>query len=134
MTEELKDYFENTTGTGVLATGDRGGKVNAAIYGRPHIFENGEAGFIMRDRLSHANLQSSPHAVYLFIEDGPGYKGKRLYMTKLYEEKDSERVNALRRRKRPPESEQDSDMESIFLAVFKIDRILPLTLPGKRAV
>ena len=37
----LKEYFENTKGTGVLATSDRQGKVNAAIFARPHILEDG---------------------------------------------------------------------------------------------
>jgi hypothetical protein len=41
----------------------------------------------MRDRLSHSNLLSNPHAAYLFIEDGPGYKGKRLYMSMVREKK-----------------------------------------------
>jgi len=33
---KLVDYFENTNGVGILSTADDKGKVNAAIYGRPH--------------------------------------------------------------------------------------------------
>ena len=47
------DYFENTKGTGVLSTADDNGKVNAAIYARPHFLKDGTVAFIMRDRLSH---------------------------------------------------------------------------------
>ena len=36
----LHDYFENTTGTGVLATADSSGNVNAAIYARPHVMDD----------------------------------------------------------------------------------------------
>lgn len=35
----LKFYFENTKGTGVLATADSDGKVDAAIYSRPHFWK-----------------------------------------------------------------------------------------------
>ena len=70
----LKEYFKSVKGTGILSTADSSGKVDAAIYSRPHFLEDTLA-FIMRDRLSHKNLDSNPHAIYLFIEDGPGYKG-----------------------------------------------------------
>jgi hypothetical protein len=36
----LKEYFENTKGVGVLSTADSSGKVNAAIYGRPHFVDD----------------------------------------------------------------------------------------------
>ena len=38
---ELRDYFENKNGLGVLATADVEGKVNTAVYARPHIMEDG---------------------------------------------------------------------------------------------
>ena len=58
--EALKDYFENTNGVGVMATADKEGKVNTAVYSRPHFLEDGSVAFIMRDRLTHHNLQSNP--------------------------------------------------------------------------
>ncbi len=98
--EALKEYFENTKGMGVIATADREGKVNVAVYSRPHFLEDGSLAFIMRDRLTHHNLQSNPHAAYLFVKEGPGYKGKRLYLTKIKEEENSERIQTLARRVR----------------------------------
>ena len=92
---ELKNYFEKTTGTGVLSTADGNGLVNAAIYSRPHFIEDNKLAFIMRDRLSHKNLESNPHAVYLFIADGPGYKGKRLYLRMIREEKNADQILGL---------------------------------------
>ena len=89
----LSDYFDNTKGYGVLATADSVGKVNAALYARPHFFDENTIAFIMRERLTHANLQTNPHATYLFIQDGPGYAGKRFYLTKL-REGDRRRVNS----------------------------------------
>ena len=63
----IKEYFDTTKGLGILSTADSDGKVDAAIYARPHFMEDGTLAFIMRDRLSHHNLQSNPHAVYLFV-------------------------------------------------------------------
>ena len=83
--KNLKEYFESTKGSGVLATADSGGEVDAAIYSRPHFVEEGTLAFIMRDRLTHHNLQSNPHATFLFMEDGQGYNGKRLFLKKVRE-------------------------------------------------
>ena len=118
---ELKNYFETTSGTGVLSTADRNGKVDAAIYSRPHFLEDDTIAFIMRDRLSHKNLESNPHAVFLFIEDKPGYKGTRLFLIKVKEEKNSERIESLKRRKKQYDPDEDR-----FLVFFKLDQQLPL--------
>jgi hypothetical protein len=123
---ELKDYFENTKGVGVMATADSNGKVDAAIYARPHFLDDGTLAFIMRDRLTHHNLQSNPHATFLFIEDGPGYRGKRLFLTKVREEQDSELLYTLRRKQYPNDEE-----EAKFLVYFKLDNELPLIGAGK---
>jgi hypothetical protein len=80
--KNLKEYFENTKGSGVLATADSSGKVDAAIDTRPHFLEEGTLVFIMHDRLIHHNLKSNPYATFLFMEDGPGYNGKRLFFEK----------------------------------------------------
>ena len=117
---ELKSYFESTNGTGVLSTADSNGKVDAAIYSRPLFLEN-KIAFIMRDRLTHKNLESNPHAVYLFIEDGPGYKGKRIYLTKVKEEKNSERIASLKRRKKDSNPDEDK-----FLVFFEFNSERPL--------
>ena len=122
---ELKEYFENTVGSGILATADSDGKVDAAIYARPHIMDDGSIALIMRDRLSHHNLQSNSHACYMFIEKTPGYKGKRFFLTKIREEQDSELLQSLRRRQYLNEKD-----ESKFLVFFKIDRELPLVGAG----
>ncbi|MGD9044308.1 MAG: pyridoxamine 5'-phosphate oxidase family protein [Desulfobacterales bacterium] len=122
---DRKEYFENTKGVGVLATADGEGKVDAAIYARPHFMEDGTLAFIMRDRLTHHNLQSNSHATFLFIENGPGYKGKRLFMTKVREEKETELLYSLRRRHYPDDKE-----EAKFLVFFKLDKELPLVGAG----
>ncbi|UCE55090.1 MAG: pyridoxamine 5'-phosphate oxidase family protein [Desulfobacterales bacterium] len=123
---DLKAYFEDTEGVGVLATADGEGKVDAAVYARPHFMEDGTIAMIMRDRLTHHNLQSNPHAAYLFHQNGPGYKGKRLFLTKVGEEQDTELLQSLRRRQYIDEKD-----ETRFLVFFQIDKELPLVGSGK---
>ena len=121
----LKQYFDSTKGLGILSTADSSGKVDAAVYARPHFMDDGSLAMIMRDRLSHHNLQSNPHATYLFKEEGSGYNGKRLFMTKIREEQNSELMERLRRRK----SAYDND-KARFLVFFKLDKELPLVGSG----
>jgi hypothetical protein len=119
--EDLKSYFEKTKGLGVMATSDAEGKVDAAVYSRPHFMEDNTVAFIMRDRLTHHNLQSNPHAAFLFVEEGPGYIGKRLYLTKVREEENSELIDSISRRGYPTPPGDDR-----FLVFFSIDKVLPL--------
>ena len=119
----LKEYFDNNKGLGILSTADSDGRVNAAVYSRPHVMEDGSLAFIMRDRRTRSNIQSNPHAAYLFREEGPGYKGKRLYLTKIREEKDSDLIDSLSRRSYP--SDKDPK-ESRYLVFFKLEGERPL--------
>ena len=121
----LSDYFEKANGKGIIATADAKGKVGMAVYARPHFINEKTAVFIMADRLMHKNLQSNPSASYLFLADGPRYKGKRLYLTKIKEEKDSDLVNQLRRQGCCPVDESYKQGQR-FVVYFKVNKVLPL--------
>jgi hypothetical protein len=123
----LNAYFDSTTGHGVLATADAAGKVNAAVYARPHFIDEDTVAFIMRERLTHANLQTNPHATYLFIQSGPGYAGKRLYLTKVREETNDELIAAICRR---CDYSAFADQLSRHVVFFTIDQVLPLVGAG----
>jgi hypothetical protein len=121
-----KDYFEKTKGLGVLATADSDGRVDAAIYSRPHVMEDETVAFIMADRTTHANLQTNPHAAYLFVENEGKYEGKRLFLTKVREEKNADLIEKIRRRKYG-----DLESEDKYLVYFRIDNVVPLVGSGK---
>jgi hypothetical protein len=126
---DLRKYFEETKGFGVLATADEKGHVDVAVYSRPHIFDEKTVAFIMADRLTHSNLQSNPHAAYIFRENAPGYKGIRLFLAKIREEIDSELLYSIRRRQyASPEGEEE---QSRFLVFLTVDKTLPLIGVGK---
>ncbi|MBN1392731.1 MAG: pyridoxamine 5'-phosphate oxidase family protein [Sedimentisphaerales bacterium] len=95
---DLAAYFENTKGTGILATTDLEGNVDAAIYARPYVIDEKTIAFSMLERLSFANIQVNPKAAYLFIERGEGYSGKRLYLKKTHEETDPEHIKELKKK------------------------------------
>ncbi len=119
----LANYFENVKGMGVLGTADAEGKVDLAIYARPHVIDEKTVAFIMRDRLSHRNVAANPHAAYLFLEDAEGYNGLRMHLTKTLEETDSQKIEALRRRSRIGE---DFAAPDTFLVHFRVDEVRPL--------
>jgi hypothetical protein len=121
----FRDYFENTDGFGVLVTANDEGLVNGAVYGRPHVTDDGTCAFIMRHRRSYRNLLSNPHAAYIFIEKGDGYTGKRLYLTKLAEDDDAAVIESLRREKRP-EKGGGSGSEGVSAVYFSIESVRPL--------
>jgi hypothetical protein len=122
---KLSEYFEKKKGRGVIATSDTDGKVGIAVYARPHFIDEETVAFIMADRLIHKNLESNPHAAYLFMESGEKYVGKRLYLTKVKQEKDSELIDQIRRRESCPVDE-GYKKGTRFLVYFKIDKVLPL--------
>ena len=123
----LKTYFDETKGMGVLSTADGEGLVNAAVYARPHVMEDGSLAFIMRDRLSHHNLQTNPNAAFLFREEGPGYKGIRLHLSKTAEESGTALVKDLCRRCRI----DDQPDKVRYLVRFSVNKELPLIGAGE---
>ena len=128
MDLNLKEYFEGAKGTGVLATADGEGRVDTAIYAKPHVMDKETVAFIMADRLTHHNLQSNRHAAYLFKEEGAGYKGTRLFLTKLREEQDTELLYSMRSKRYAGGKEEGKPR---FLVFFKVDKILPLVGAGR---
>lgn len=120
---DWKTYFENTAGVGILATSDKSGNVNAAVYARPHVQEDGTIAFIMQPQLSYANLQINPKAVYLFMEKGEGFHGHRFYLMKIREENDPEKIRSSRRN---VHKDTVGAKEKSKLVYFRIDHIRPL--------
>jgi hypothetical protein len=120
---KMKEYFEGASGNGILATSNDEGRVNAAVYGKPHFMDDDSIAFIMLERRTHHNLQSNPHAAYLFLEKNGSNRsiGVRFYLTKIREEKNSELLIKIRRVK----YEGDED-RTRYLVFFKIDGVLPL--------
>ena len=113
------EYFSKVNGHGFLATADSEGHVDIAIYAKPHIMDDDTFAFIMPDRLTHHNLQSNPYAAYLFMEKEGKLAGKRFFLKKTKEEKDTELLYSIRRK-------NYGEPEGRYLVYFQVDKILPL--------
>ena len=120
----LKDYFEGRSGTCTLSSADRSGKVSAAVYSAPRVLADGSVCFIMRERLTYRNIIENPHAACMYIENGGGYQGIRLFLTKVREDNDQELIGRMTRRQLSPEEDRAKGPK--HLVVFRVDRILPL--------
>jgi pyridoxamine 5'-phosphate oxidase-like protein len=125
----IQEYFEGKKGLGIISTADAEGRVNSAVYSRPHFLEDGTVAFVMRDRLTRANLNINPYASYAFVENGQGYKGKRLYLKKIGEERETDRLYALKRRTGGGGRSDKDDPR--YLVFFELQRELPLVTKAR---
>ncbi len=121
---DLYEYFRDREGIGVLATSDSDGVVDMAVYAKPEIVGDSMIAFVMKERLSHQNLKTNPHAAYMFIEQSGEYTGKRLYLTKVREETNSTIVEEYI--KRQPYIAEPGDDSNKYIVYFHVDNIWPL--------
>jgi len=89
-----KEYFEKASGMGFLATANRKGEVDIAVYSRPKVMEDETLAYGMADRLTHANLHENPHAIYAFNEGE--FQGVRLFLEKVREETEGPLLDQIR--------------------------------------
>ncbi len=123
----LGEYFESSKGRGVLATADKGGKVNLAMYARPYFMDDQTVTFIMAERLTHENLKSNPYAAYLFSEEERKYQGKRLYLRKTKEEKNPDLITQICRKC----DYSQYETKNRYVVYFNIEKVLPLIGSGE---
>jgi hypothetical protein len=119
---KLDEYFKSTRGRGVLATADKSGKVNLAIYAQPYFINDNTVIFIMAERLTHENLKSNPWAAYLFTEEEWKYQGKRLYLRKTREEENLDLINRICRECDYSQYEAGAR----YVVYFNLEQVLPL--------
>ena len=119
----IVEYFKNIKGLGVLATSDTDGNVDIAVYSRPYIIDEKTIAFSMLEKLSYSNIQSNPKAAYMFVEQGEGYAGKRLHLTKTGEETDPERIKEIKQQHTKTREPDDKVRHLIY---FTVDKIRPL--------
>jgi len=126
---DLAAYFENVKGTGILATSDSEGNVDAAVYARPYVIDQQTVAFSMLERMTYLNIQSNPKACFIFIEKGEGYKGYRLYLAKQREETDPVKIKELKRKHNLVNLNPDEDKHLVY---FKVDGVRPLIGGGNQ--
>ncbi len=118
----IATYFENIKGTGILATSDSEGNVDAAIYARPYVIDEQTIALSMMERLSYMNIKSNPKACYMFIEKTEGFKGLRMYLTMTGEETDEQKVRQIKE----AHSVNYKPDDQRHLVYFRIENTWPL--------
>lgn len=127
---ELKEYFQNKKGLGVLSTADEKGKVDSAVYARPKVADDGRVAFIMSDRLSIANVRKNPYAAYLFKENGEGWTGVRLFLEYENETRETAAVASACREEYPGPYCGEKYLQGASLVTFRVVSVLPLVGDG----
>jgi hypothetical protein len=131
---DLKSYFEQHEGIGILATCDPNTFVDMAVYARPLVVNQTTIAFVMRQQLSHQNIRGHLNAAYMFIEKTrehktcSDYKGIRLYLTMQREEINQSVIEEMRK-KDPCIYPKEDDSEK-YLTFFAVTRIRPLVGDG----
>ena len=77
------EYFNKLPRIGTLSTADKSGNVNSAVFGSPHMTDEGTVVMGLGKNRTLANLRQNPHAVYLILEpsaDFMDWKGIRVYL------------------------------------------------------
>jgi hypothetical protein len=120
-----KEYFEAKRGKGFLATAGKTGEVDIAVYSRPHVMSDDTLAFGMTERLTHANLQENPYAVYAFNEKG--FEGVRLYLEKVREEMEGPLLEEIRERADEVVCPGTGDLIK-YVIYFRVIKDLPLVL------
>jgi hypothetical protein len=81
-------------------------------------------------------LPSTPSRILwktpLFIEDGPHFKGIRLFLKKVREDTDPDLIAKMTRRHLTPE--QDKEKGPKFLVYFALEKTLPLIGSGETGI
>ena len=92
----LAQIFEEA-GLGVMATADRSGRVNTAVYARPHVIDATTLVWGMTDKRTFRNISENPCAAYLFKATGPGFSGVRLELELIKSEEQGEMLAEIQR-------------------------------------
>ncbi|MGO9380063.1 MAG: pyridoxamine 5'-phosphate oxidase family protein [Dissulfurispiraceae bacterium] len=96
---KLSELFKSE-GRGVIATSNRQGEVNVAIYAAPHVVDDETLAWGMTEGRTYNNVMDNPNAAYLYMYAGSGYAGVRLSLKLKGIENSGEMLDTIKRRTR----------------------------------
>jgi hypothetical protein len=130
--KQVMRMFNKTARIGALATSNKNGDVNVAVFGSPQMIDGETIIMAIGDNRSHQYLKENPKASFIVIEPGESpseWKGARLYLEMESLEGYGELLDSLREKIRKMGGDQSAN--AIKAAVrFKIVDIRPLVAPG----
>ena len=99
VSETVKKYLEQEGRANVLATSDKSGKVNVAMFGSYQLMDDSSVIVMLGDNRSYKNLKEIPHAACMVMmhgKTGLATEGCRLYMKVRAMEDEGEKWNEVR--------------------------------------
>lgn len=112
-------------GMGVMATASPDGTVNTAVYGLPHVTEDGSAAWGMTEGRTYRNVLGNPNASYLYVFPGGGYRGVRLTLRRKEIRESGSMLETIRARARESSGEEAASAVK-YAAFFEILEERPL--------
>lgn len=91
----LAELFINP-GLGIMSTSSSDGRVNSAVYAKPHVIDETTLVWGMADKRTWQNLSRNRHAAFLFKTSGPGFNGVRLALELIRTEEDGELLETIK--------------------------------------
>jgi hypothetical protein len=92
---KLSEMFKKE-GRGVIATSNKQGEVNVAIYAAPHVVDDETLAWGMTEGRTHSNVMENPGAAYLYMYAGAGCSGVRLSLKLKRIEDSGEMLDAIK--------------------------------------
>ena len=93
---KLSELFANT-GLAVMSTASADGRVNSAVYARPHVIDETTLVWGMTDKRTFSNILENPHASFLFKTSNPGFSGVRLALELIKTEEEGELLDEIKK-------------------------------------
>ena len=130
--KEVMEMFNKQSRIGALATTNKNGDVNTAVFGSPRMIDRETVIMAIGDNRSFQYLQENPKASFIVIEPGESpmeWKGARLYLEMDSFERYGELLDSFRENIRKIAGNRSAN--AIIAAIrFKITDVRPLIAPS----
>lgn len=128
---EVMEMFNKKMRIGALATADKNGDVNVAVFGSPRMIDADTVVMAIGNNRTYKNLQENPKASFIVMEPGDSpmaWKGARLYLEVDAFERYGELLDSFRENIRKMAGNRSAD--AIVAAIrFKVTDVRPLIAP-----
>lgn len=129
--KQVMKMFNKKSRIGALATANKTGDINAAVFGSPRMIDEDTVIMAIGDNRSFQYLQENPKASFIVIEPGESptdWKGVRLYLEMDSFERYGELLDSFRENIRKVAGNRSAN--AITAAIrFKVTDVRPLIAP-----
>ena len=129
--KDVMRMFNKQPRVGVLATANKNGETDAAVFGSPRMIDEDTVIMAIGENRSARNLKENPKATFIVVEPGESlqeWKGVRVYLEVASFEGYGELLDSLREKIRKMAGDQSANAVKAAIR-FKITEVRPLIAP-----